>query len=618
MVKKIQLYRRFFLQSTDVVAFAASYYLAYQLRFDFHVPGYEWAGFLRTVTVVALLRGLAFYYFSAYAGLWRYASMSDLSILLKSVGASQVAIIACVLMLEHAHFPRSIFFIDPLLALMLVGLVRFGIRMTREWRSSGSRGDLPRLLIFGAGDLGESVVREIQRRHPREYHLVGFVDDERAKWHHRIHGVPILGGRADLPRLIAKHRVNQIAVAVNHSRGQIIRELMDLCKEHPVQLKTVPTIAETLSGDFSRHKGIRKIELSDLLARKPVETDRAACWPILEGKTVLVTGAGGTIGSELCRQILRFKPAKLLLLEKHNTALFYIDRELTALDSSTTLVPLAGDVGDVSLLENVFTTHRPQVVFHAAAHKHVPLMESNPQEAIKNNTLNTFLLAEKSVDHEVERFLYISTDKAVRPTNVMGASKRLGEMIVRAFGSTATTKFMAVRFGNVLGSSGSAINIFKEQIASGGPVTVTHPDITRYFMTTAEAVQLILQACAMGAGGEIFVLNMGEPIKVVDVARNLILLSGLKPDHDIKIVFTGPRPGEKLFEELFRDGDIRRDTGHRDIFAAVPEPADLEDVRSWILDLAQLCARHETIPLLDAVKGLVPTYQVSAQAAAVK
>ena len=614
MGKDPAFYKRVAIASLDAAAFAASFCAAFLLRFDFQVPSWGWSVCAHTIGLVLGVRAAAFIYFGAYQGLWRYASISDLATLFKAMGSSQLLIVAALFFVPHAGLPRSVLIIDPIIAVTLVGLIRFSIRLTREWRYQGDTRHLPRLLIFGAGDLGESIARDMQRRKRPTHQLVGFIDDDRAKWRLRIHGVPILGGRQELPRIIDKHRVDEVVVALNHSRGQAIRDLMELCKDHAgakVQFKTIPTIEETLRADASRHRGIRKVELSDLLQRKPVHTDLDTVRHILTGKVVLVTGAGGTIGSELCRQIMRFKPAKLLLLENHNTALFYIDRELSAGRSPAVHVPVAGDVSDEILLENLFLTHKPQLVFHAAAHKHVPLMESNAQEAVKNNTLNTHLLAEKAVQHGVERFLYISTDKAVRPANVMGASKRLGEMVIRAFSGAAATKFMSVRFGNVLGSSGSAINIFKEQIAQGGPVTVTHPEVTRYFMTTEEAVHLSLQACALGGGGEIFVLNMGEPVKVVDIARNLILLSGLEPDRDIRIVFSGLRPGEKLFEEIFRAGDVRRDTGHPDIFAAMPEEADLALMRGKIKELRELCSRPDPAPLLEALKKSVPFYQAA-------
>ncbi len=612
MGKNTALYRRVAVASLDAAAFAASFCAAFLLRFDFQVPLWGWSACGHAIGLILVARTAALLYFGAYQGLWRYASISDLTTLFKAMGASQIVIVAMLFFVPHTGLPRSVLIIDPIIAIALVGLIRFSIRLTREWRSQGDTKDLPRLLIFGAGDLGESIVRDMQKRKRHTHRLVGLIDDEKAKWNHRIHGVPILGGRQDLPRLIAKHRIDEIVIAINQSRGGVIRDLMELCKDHggaKMQFRTVPTIEETLRADPARHRGIRKIELSDLLQRKPVHTDLDTARHILTGKVILVTGAGGTIGSELCRQIMRFKPAKLLLLENHNTALFYIDRELSAGRSPAVHIPVAGDAGDDILLENIFQTHKPQLVFHAAAHKHVPLMESNAQEAVKNNTLNTHLLAEKAVKHGVERFLYISTDKAVRPANVMGASKRLGEMVIRAFSGTSQTKFMSVRFGNVLGSSGSAINIFKEQIAQGGPVTVTHPEVTRYFMTTEEAVHLILQACALGGGGEIFVLNMGEPIKVVDIARNLILLSGLEPGRDIKVVFSGLRPGEKLFEEIFRDNDVRRDTGHPDIFAAVPEEADLAIMRGTIKELQELCTQPDPAPLLSKMKSLVHFYK---------
>lgn len=614
MPKRLFTYRQAAIIAMDVAVFMAAFYAAFLLRFDFHMPPEEWRHFLATVWLVAGLQAGAFAVSGAYRGLSRYASFSDLAVLLRSMAAGQVLVLAAVLLLHHGGFPRSVLFIQPVLALIGAGLIRYGIRASRDWRYQGETEDLPRMLIFGAGDHGEHIVRDMQRRRHKTHNIVGFVDDDRAKWHLRIHGLPIFGGRQALPRLIVKHQIDEVLVAVEYSRGQIIKELMDLCKEpgaRRVQFRTVPTIEEGLRPGSARHQGIRKLELADLLPRKSVHIDLGPVKGLLQGKTVLVTGAGGTIGGELARQILRFQPAKILLLEKANTSLFYIDRELASVRSEALRLPIAGDVGDATLLENLFLAHKPHLVFHAAAHKHVPLMEANPQEAVKNNTLNTHLLAETAARHGAERFIYISTDKAVRPTSVMGASKRLGEMVLRAWSGASGTKFISLRFGNVLGSSGSAINIFKEQIADGGPITVTHPDMTRYFMTQEEAVQLVLQAAALGGGGEIFVLNMGEPVKVVDVARNLILLSGLEPEKDIKIVFTGLRPGEKMFEELFRSKDLRMDTGHPDIFAARSEEADLAVMRDQLTNLRALCDLADAAPLLAKVRELIPSYQRS-------
>lgn len=566
----------------------------------------------RTMAIVVAARLAAFYYFSLYRGIWRYASMDDLTSVFKAVLASQVVISAVILFLNHANFPRSVIMIDPVLTVMLVGGIRFAIRATREMRYHGNTKELPKVLIFGAGDLGESILRGIRRDKVNKYHVVGFLDDNPEKWNHRIHGVPIFGGRSVMAKNITKYSVDEVVIAVNHSRGKLIGDLISLYKKsqilNKVQFKTVPTLSESLAYSSRSGKVLRKIELSDLLHRKPVQTDMAAVTSLVKGKTVLVTGAGGTIGGELCRQILRFNPKTLLMLENHNTALFYIDKELAELNEKCEIVPIAGDVKDQGLLNNIFKTYKPALVFHAAAHKHVPLMETNPQEAVKNNTLATHLLAETAVAYGAERVLFISTDKAVRPTSVMGTTKRLSEMVFSAMAGKSPTKLMAVRFGNVLGSSGSAVNIFKEQIANGGPVTVTHPEITRYFMTVQEAIQLVLQACAMGSGGEIFVLNMGEPVKVLDLVKNLILLAGLEPEKDIAIRFTGLRPGEKMHEELFRAKDIRKDTGHPDIFMAVPEGDGSTLNKEQLLELSHLCETADPAPLMRRIKELIPAY----------
>jgi FlaA1/EpsC-like NDP-sugar epimerase len=612
MKKAITKHRHWFVFVADALMVAVSYWMAFQLRFDFNLPAVQYSNFLNTLAIVVAGRLIAFYYFSLYRGIWRYASMADLTSVFKAVVASQVAISAVILFLKHANFPRAVIMIDPILTIILVGGIRFLIRATREMRYQGNTKELPKVLIFGAGDLGESILRGIRRDKVNKYHVVGFLDDNPEKWQHRIHGTPILGGRNAMAKIISKYSIDEVVIAVNHSRGKLIGDLIALYKSSQmlkkVQFKTVPTLSESLAYASRSGKVLRKIELSDLLNRKPVQTDMVSVSQLVTGKTVLVTGAGGTIGAELCRQILRFKPKTLLMLENHNTALFYIDKELSELADGSEVVSIAGDVKDQGLLNNIFKTYKPALVFHAAAHKHVPLMETNPQEAVKNNTLATHLLAETAVAYGAERVLFISTDKAVRPSSVMGTTKRLAEMVFSSMAGSSPTKFMAVRFGNVLGSSGSVVNIFKEQIANGGPVTVTHPEITRYFMTTQEAIQLILQACAMGSGGEIFVLNMGEPVKVLDLVKNLILLAGLEPEKDIAIRFTGLRPGEKMHEELFRAEDIRKDTGHPDIFMAVPEGAGCTLNKEQILELRHLCEVQDSAPLMRRIKELIPAY----------
>jgi FlaA1/EpsC-like NDP-sugar epimerase len=594
----------------DAAAICISYWLAFQLRFDFNLPAEELDRFLKTLPLVLSFRLAAFYYFGLYRGIWRFASMNDSVNILKSTVVSQLLLVAVILFIWHGTFARSVIILDPVFIMLLVGGIRFGIRGTRELRYKGSSTkERIRVLIFGAGGIGEGVLRDFLQDNYRKYKVMGFLDDNPELWRHSIHGVPILGGRKYLARAIEKYNIQEVVVAVNSSRGPLIKELMALCSgvRYHVKFRTVPTLSEQLSHKSSGFH-VRQLRLADLLPRKKIDLDTSALKGIISGKTVLVTGAGGTIGAELCRQILNYDPGQILMLDNHNTALFYIEKELVEAGYGEQVTPIVGDVGDVIMLKNLFETHAPKVVFHAAAHKHVPLMETNPQEAVRNNTLGTYALADAAVKYGAERFLYVSTDKAVRPSSVMGASKRLGEMVLHTFSRAGSTKFMSVRFGNVLGSSGSAVRIFQEQIQAGGPITVTHPDVTRYFMTVEEAIQLILQACAMGSGGEIFVLNMGTPVKVVDLARNLIVLNGLEPDKEIKIKFTGMRPGEKMYEELFRDEDVRKDTGHPDIFMAVPGESEVGILKEQMRDLLKHSRQPDPVPVLTAIRALIPTY----------
>lgn len=605
-------YARLAVLLLDASAISLAYFLAFILRFDFTLPPEEALNFIATLPIILTFRLTAFYYFGLYNGIWRYASMADLTAIFKGVLASQIFITAAVLFVQHAHFPRSVLLISPFISFIFIGGIRFGIRVTRHLRyNDDSSDEQSRMLIFGAGDLGEAVLRDLQRSAGATRRAVCFLDDNALKHGRSIHGVPVLGGRDSIARVIEEKQIDEVLVAVNHSRGRLITDLMAVyaASGHPrkVEFKTLPTMDELISKT-RLVPDIRKIDVGDLMHRRIVDINMGLVKSGLKGKTLLVTGAGGTIGGELCRQVLALGPEKVVLLENHNTALFYIDKELKEKGYGGLIVSVPGDVRDESLLKNLFEQYKPAWVLHAAAHKHVGLMEENPQEAVKNNTLGTYILAKTAAAYNTDRFLFISTDKAVRPTSVMGASKRLGEMVIRSLSGKSTTKFMSVRFGNVLGSSGSVVKIFQEQIQAGGPVTVTHPDVIRYFMTTEEAVALVLNACAIGEGGEIFVLNMGEPVKIIDLARNMIVLNGLLPEKDIEIKFTGLKPGEKMYEELFREGDIRKDTGHSDIFAAVPGEADAVLGEEQMQELKHLSTQPGNAAMLARIKELVPAY----------
>lgn len=598
--------------AVDCAVLALVYWLSFLLRFDLHVPPHELGNMLGTMAFVLLIKIVVFERCGLYRGLWRYAGMNELFSIIRAVFSSQVLVFAFVLFVRHADFPRSILIIDTILTLLAIGMVRFTVRLVRELRDrrKNTVSSLPQALIFGAGDLGEMVLRELARSSDRPCHVIGFIDDNAEKWHYRIHGVAILGGRTLIPELIEKRHVSEIIIAVNSARGPIIKDLLTMVsavKSHKVELKIVPTVEESLTRNIGTPL-LRKPVIDDLLQRKPVTLDMAAIHGAISGKTVLVTGAGGSIGSEFCRQVLKYNPRQLLMLDNNNTALFYIEREIRAMKNGSVAVPVVGDIRDKALLEKVFNIYAPKIIFHAAAHKHVPLLELNPHEAIKNNTLATMLLAETAIKYNAERFLNISTDKAVSPSSVMGASKRLGEMVIRALSGTGSTKMISVRFGNVLGSSGSVVRIFQDQINKGGPVTVTDTRATRYLMTTSEAVQLIMQACAMGNGGEIFVLNMGKPIRILELAENLIVLNGLRPGIDIKIVTTGLRPGEKLHEALFAKGEVCQSAGHSDIFMVTPKPGDAKALGTHIDELRELSQSSDAEGLLRKIQEIIPSY----------
>jgi len=471
----------------------------------------------------------------------------------------------------------------------------------KEFQKRGSYRLNQRLLIIGAGDAGEVIFREI-RKHPElGYKVIGFIDDDLKKVGRKIHNLKVLGTRKDIGKIVSREDINEIIIAIPSASGKIVREIISYCERTKAKLKILPGMYKIIKGDITINE-IREVRLEDLLGRKPVETNLEEISQYLSGKSVLITGAAGSIGSELSRQVIRFNPGKLLLLDNNENEIFFLQRELEKIEHSFPLAFLVNDIKEKEVLESIWREHNPDVVFHAAAHKHVPLMEENPVAAVRNNVLGTKNLM-KTAQGKTERFILISSDKAVNPMNIMGATKRTTELMMQFF-SNDKTKFCAVRFGNVLGSKGSVVPLFKRQIAEGGPVTVTHPEIKRYFMSVAESVSLIIQAGAISKGGEVFILDMGEPIKIVNLARDLIILSGLEPENDISIKIIGLRPGEKLNEELLTTGEGIRATRHKKIFIARPDTINPEKLLKDISDLERLSLSGEKDLIIKRLQAM--------------
>jgi FlaA1/EpsC-like NDP-sugar epimerase len=606
-------YRRALQVFLHLVLWAVALTGAFLLRFEFSLPDEYFPNFYAWLTVLLAIRAVSFASFGMFSGMWRYTGAKDLVALVKATTASSLLFLAFLWVAGFRAFPRSILFIDWMLTMVSVGGLRFGVRTLWQLAASVARDEQQaerrRLLIVGAGNAGEHLLREMHRVFASRYVPVAFADDDRNKVGHSIHGVPIAGTVAKVPEIAKAKRVDEIIIAIPTATGRDMRRIIDLCKPAGISIRTMPGIDQLIDGKVNVSQ-LRQVDIEDLLGREPVSLDQRAIVDAVQGRVVMVTGAGGSIGSELCRQICRFKPSQLLLVERSENALFEVHRELLAKFQGIALVPCIADICDRRRMEQIFDHHRPSVVLHAAAHKHVPMMELNPAEAIKNNVQGTRALADLSSAASVERFVMISTDKAVNPTSVMGASKRLAEIYIQAMSQRSRTCFTAVRFGNVLGSAGSVLPIFKEQIAAGGPVTVTHPEMRRYFMTIPEASQLVLQAGTMGRGGEIFVLDMGEPVKIVDLARDLITLSGLKPDKDIEIRFSGVRPGEKLFEELSTKDEAADKTLHPKIFIGRLAPRAYDTVTSSLDALAALAETGASgATIVEKMRDLVPELQ---------
>lgn len=601
-------YRKIVVLSLNLIFIIASNLLAFLIRFEGKIPPNYIETIGITLPFIILVRLTTFHFFDINTGLWRYVSIRDLLQIIKGIILSSAATgLIIYLVLDIHSYPLSILILDTILLIMFIGGIRFGTRLYREGGSLNLAKNKP-VFIYGAGDAGELLLRDMLRNNKYNYQPIGFIDDDENKKGFKIHSIPVLGAGKDLNKLITKFNPEEIIIAIPSAKSMQMSAILNECKKHKVILKTLPSLKDIISGEVSVSQ-IRDIYIEDLLFREPVKVSFENIKDLVNEKKVLVTGAAGSIGSELVRQILRCNPRQIVLYDRNENGLYQIDHELGEKYSRDLFKVVVGDICDVKRLYMKFKKFSPQIIFHAAAYKHVPLMEDNVVESIKNNTLGVWKLAELAEQFGVETFIQISTDKVVNPTSIMGVSKRIAEMVIKHKNIISGTRFVVVRFGNVLDSSGSVVPLFKDQIRKGGPVTVTHPDIHRYFMTIPEAVQLVLQAAYIGKGGEVYVLDMGEPVKIVHLARNMITLSGLIPDKDIKIVFTGLRKGEKLYEELFDKEEKVIATPHGKIFMAVSSNnIDSKKFFSQLMELQTGVLRGDKRYLIEKMKELVPTY----------
>ncbi len=601
----------------DILLTIASVVTAFALRLDTAFMAYIRA--IPWVVLVSLLVKPAVYYlFGLYRRLWAYASMNELKLISVAVTTASVIVTTIVTILDAmrlVNIPRLVAPIDWLLSLIAIGGFRFAIRLIAETRATQKKrpiGKSRQVLVIGAGDAGALVVREMQKNPQLGLHPVGYLDDDPGKQKNQIHGVPVIGKLSDLSRAISSRQVDEVVIAIPSAGGKIVRMVADICRLKNVPFRTMPGLYELIGGKVSVNR-LREVDIADLLRREPAEIHNELIGAALTGKRVLVTGAGGSIGREICRQIARWRPSILIMLGHGENSIFEAILELREDFPALPIQPVIADIRDLPRLNQTFSAYHPQVVFHAAAHKHVPLMESNVEEAITNNVIGTRNVVRAAGESTTERLVLISTDKAVRPANVMGATKRLAEMIVLDAAHRTGRAYSVVRFGNVLGSRGSVVPLFKRQIAHGGPVTITHPDMKRYFMTIPEAVHLVLQAASMGQGGEVFLLNMGQQVRILDLAEDLIRLSGLEPGRDVEIVFTGIRPGEKLSEDLWEDGMVYQKTDHPDVFRVEAEETNIPATLNQVVDeLQRLATDGETSAVLTLLDASIPEGRVRA------
>ena len=602
--------KRIFLVVYDIIAVIAASILALVIRFEGNYAAIPKAYIMKSlqyVPVIIIVTAVVFYGFRLYSSLWTFAGAPELINITFACALSALAQMT-VMVLFAVQMPRSYYILYGVALWMLVFLSRFsyrGIRTLIKRQESGAA--TSRVMIVGAGAAGNLLVKEIRNSNHVSKRVICIIDDDKSKEGSYLHGVKVMGNRQNIPELVKQYRIDEIIIAMPSAPAKEIKEILDVCKETGCDLKRLPGVYQLVNGEVGISK-LKEVDVNDLLGREPVKVDLSAIMDYVAGKVVLVTGGGGSIGSEICRQVAGHNPKMLVLVDIYENTTYDIQNELKNRFPDLNLVVLIASVRNTKRMDMIFETYRPDIVYHAAAHKHVPLMEDSPNEAVKNNVLGTWKVVQAADKWKVKRFVMISTDKAVNPTNIMGATKRICEMIIQTYNNRSRTEFVAVRFGNVLGSNGSVIPLFKRQIEQGGPVTVTHPDIIRYFMTIPEAVSLVLQAGAYAKGGEIFVLDMGEPVKIADLARNLILLSGHKPGEDIQIIYTGLRPGEKLYEEMLMHEEGLQDTPNKLIHIGKPIEFDMDEF-SRQLDRLYEVANLDSEVIRDAVKRIVPTYQ---------
>ncbi|MBZ5582299.1 MAG: polysaccharide biosynthesis protein [Acidobacteriia bacterium] len=599
------------MRTVQLAIFAVAGVLAFLLRFDISVPPQYWPHLLAALCVWVPVKVFVFHSLRLDRGWWRYVSIRDVA----RLAAANVAgsALGCLALPWFAPkgFPRSVYILDFLLCLGMTAGARMTVRLAFEFSRSPNLGTKKRTLIYGAGDAGVTLLREIHQNPALAYEVVGFVDDDSAKTGSFIHHTKVFGNGAALPSIVASQAIETVLIALPSANGAQMTRVLNHCHEAGVSYKTVPGLAEVIEGNGLTTQ-IRDVAVEDLLGRTPARLDQDRISAKLTGRTVFVTGAAGSIGSELCRQIARFNPRAIVGFEIAESALFHLDREMRQSFPNVPFYPEIGSIQNKQRLAEVLKQYRPSILYHAAAYKHVPMMEAHVFEAVENNVFGTWNVALAAARHGVDHFVMISSDKAVRPTNLMGATKRVAELLILEL-QNGGTSFVSVRFGNVLGSNGSVIPIFKQQIAAGGPVTVTHPEMRRYFMTIPEASQLVLQASTMGHGGEIYVLDMGAPVKIVDLARNLILLSGLRPDEDIKIEFTGLRPGEKLYEELNSMDEDTLPTSYERIKVFTGNGLPSAGMEPYLKALHDICGRRDVPGLVLTLKDLIRDYNPSAE-----